>query len=680
MLLKKISVVVLVTVAIFNYAYNVQAAESTKDFNGDGVIDKLDSDVLKENYNLNKPEYDITGDGIVDIYDMVQITKNINLDFQDNNYISIGNTMDNLLNSSFAVIRDGIIYYRNTQDGNNLYKSMINRDGKIKLSSDAVTSINLIGDKLYYSNMNDGGKIYRIDTDGTGRTLVVSDAGGDFIVSGGFIYYKRITDGNKLYRISLNDNSKSKLSDHSIDKFVVKSGYIYYINNSDSGRLYKVALNGTGTARISSDVISNFAMEKGYIYYVNNTDNNRIYSMDLNGAERKILVSEATINLNVYQGFIYYSTASDGRLYKVKTDGTENVNIQQERLSINKVDNKLSVSAGWIFYTNAADGNRLYRIQTDGNSKRDMDTVVEARVNTSSLNFRTLPCVSAVKLPTLVYGTKVEILATIIHEKHQDIWEPTTWYKIAYTNNGVVTTGYVASSYLLIINDDRQESWLGVLSGKYESNGDPGTVSNLAGDRGGKSYGAWQFASNMGTVDSFIFWLYDRNENFYNMLTAAKSMDGGSFGTNFDTAWKKLAKDYTDEFLNLQHDYIQIKYYDEAVRYVKNNFNGFDINSKSFAYRNVVWSTAVQHGVMGAVRKVDANSTLRPGVLTVVGYTVPEREFIDLAYKERSKLDIYFSSYDPNYVEDKKILDGLTLRFTNEDVDALRTYDYGLQQ
>ena len=45
---------------------------------------------------------------------------------------------------------------------------------------------------------------------------------------------------------------------------------------------------------------------------------------------------------------------------------------------------------------------------------------------------------------------------------------------------------------------------LGDLSALYESNGDPGCVSTGYGDLGGISYGAYQLASNTGSVEEFI--------------------------------------------------------------------------------------------------------------------------------------------------------------------------------
>ena len=45
---------------------------------------------------------------------------------------------------------------------------------------------------------------------------------------------------------------------------------------------------------------------------------------------------------------------------------------------------------------------------------------------------------------------------------------------------------------------------LGDLSAQYESNGNPGCISDGYGDPGGKSYGTYQFSSNAGSLNQFV--------------------------------------------------------------------------------------------------------------------------------------------------------------------------------
>jgi hypothetical protein len=200
---------------------------------------------------------------------------------------------------------------------------------------------------------------------------------------------------------------------------------------------------------------------------------------------------------------------------------------------------------------------------------------------------------------------------------------------------------------------------LGKLSAKYESNGNPGTIANNAGDPGGKSYGAYQLASKMGSVDNFLNWLADEDPVLYSRLINAKNSDGNTYGSNFDLEWKEIAKEQPSMFLNVQHDYIKYAYYDNAVGVLKTK-TGFDINSRNLALQNVMWSTAVQHGAGGAVslfRKIDL--------------TASDEQIINQLYDERSKVDIYFKNCSPN------IKNSVYNRFKNERRDALKMLKEG---
>ena len=177
---------------------------------------------------------------------------------------------------------------------------------------------------------------------------------------------------------------------------------------------------------------------------------------------------------------------------------------------------------------------------------------------------------------------------------------------------------------------------LGSISAKYESKGDPGVIGNIPGDQGDKSYGAWQLASKMGSVDSFLIWLAETDFDYYQMLIEAKEKDGNAIGMNFDKAWQQIAEDDRTGFLLVQHAYIKYAYYDVAAKKLKDT-NGFDISTRSTALQNVLWSTAVQHGAGRAV-----------GIFCKVGRSGGDEEIIIRIYNERQKVDIYFKNSSPD--------------------------------
>ena len=129
---------------------------------------------------------------------------------------------------------------------------------------------------------------------------------------------------------------------------------------------------------------------------------------------------------------------------------------------------------------------------------------------------------------------------------------------------------------------------LGMLSAKYETGGrGPGTVSTGSGDPGGVSYGSYQMASKMGTVQRFVTqpnfpWRAD-----FQNLTAGTAQ--------FTAVWKRIATEQTAAFQEAQHAFIKKTHYDLLAAKILNE-TGLDVNTRSHAVMDAVWSTAVQHG------------------------------------------------------------------------------------
>lgn len=181
-----------------------------------------------------------------------------------------------------------------------------------------------------------------------------------------------------------------------------------------------------------------------------------------------------------------------------------------------------------------------------------------------------------------------------------------------------------------IYSNNLKDTKVGVLSAKYESNGDPGTISGGAGDIGGVSYGAYQFASKYNIPYDFVKWLENKHKDYYHRLNNAFINDGKTFGKNFNTEWKNIAKEASHVFLDLQHSYVKDIYYYKTVNKLLKDI-GFNVNLHSFALKNAVWSRSVQHG---AFKGADVIKT----AFTPLEYTLAgEETLIDAIYKESGK-------------------------------------------
>ena len=182
--------------------------------------------------------------------------------------------------------------------------------------------------------------------------------------------------------------------------------------------------------------------------------------------------------------------------------------------------------------------------------------------------------------------------------------------------------------------DDQEFTLLGELASRYEG-GDAGAIVYNSGDIGGKSYGAYQFASASGSPLSFAQWCQKSENEYYRQigqtLEAAYYDGGAGYGNNFDTAWKALAKENYDGFLACQRYYVNAEYYHSIVDKIAEDVPGFDIHNYSIALRNVFLSRAIQHGTPGARQVINNAFTALGGFANQ-----PETDIIAAIYAESS--------------------------------------------
>ena len=141
-----------------------------------------------------------------------------------------------------------------------------------------------------------------------------------------------------------------------------------------------------------------------------------------------------------------------------------------------------------------------------------------------------------------------------------------------------------------------EKPMLGSVSGKYESKNCAGAVSCGLGDLGGVSYGAHQFIASV--ANDFASWLLKKGHSY-----GAKLMRYNAPTENFSNVWKQIAKDDNDGFLNLQHEYTKIQYYEPAKKHLKEA--NFFLDNHSNAMKECVFSRAVQYGASNIVEIFD---------------------------------------------------------------------------
>lgn len=197
---------------------------------------------------------------------------------------------------------------------------------------------------------------------------------------------------------------------------------------------------------------------------------------------------------------------------------------------------------------------------------------------------------------------------------------------------------------------------LGKLSSRYESNGDPGSVSDGWGDAGGVSYGCYQLATNVGSVDSFMRWAHGNP-----LVEGLSQYSPGS--DEFSAEWKRVAEENPEEFEALQHGYISYAYYEPSIELLRQA--GYNIENHSEIMKDVVWSRAVQYGTGYIVEMFE-------DAVKSIGY--PSLSYVDAVNFDKAMITaIYMDvcSSEEWTSGSPALRQGLYNRFANECQDAL---------
>lgn len=176
----------------------------------------------------------------------------------------------------------------------------------------------------------------------------------------------------------------------------------------------------------------------------------------------------------------------------------------------------------------------------------------------------------------------------------------------------------------------QNETGMGRLSARFESGGDG--IAAIGYDRtGGTSYGKYQIASRVGSMKSFLSFLDGEAPDIAQRLRKAGPANTGSRRGGMPDAWRAIAAEQPERFEELQEAFIRESHYRPALEAIVQR-TGLEEDSLSPAMREVIWSTAVQHGPAGAARIFDRADDLS-GKPEDAAY---ERKLISNVYKIRA--------------------------------------------
>ena len=209
---------------------------------------------------------------------------------------------------------------------------------------------------------------------------------------------------------------------------------------------------------------------------------------------------------------------------------------------------------------------------------------------------------------------------------------------------------------------------LWTLSGLYESNNGNVLWNNCNADKtGGCSYGTYQIETKKGTMKDYLRYLnhHDTYQPFYNSLQQVGGYDAALSGTDdFKSAWKELSKN--KDFLQSQNDFIIDKKLTPTLRRIS-DIKGLDLDNRSPVIRDVLYSTATQHGDGGAAHVLHNRFGTNADISSL-----SDEEIIKQIYDERSDVNRYFNNSSENIKKNLK-----NKRFPNEKnraLELLKTY------
>lgn len=229
------------------------------------------------------------------------------------------------------------------------------------------------------------------------------------------------------------------------------------------------------------------------------------------------------------------------------------------------------------------------------------------------------------------------------------------------------------------IYDDIDVDKISILSRKYESNNNPAAISDIKGDIGGKSYGLYQFSSNVGSVREFIDWLKNYPDDAYaNYGRVLSKYEINSY--DFQRTWYDIGTIDYGGFSKLQDKYVKEKYYDVAVQNLAENEFPLHVQNHSVALKAVIFARAVQNGagrivsllnhavwLLGYPNLTYADDKYFDGALIDAIYKFLQEECLNVSIDNKG---VYRSPND--FVHGSYVLtQNLKSRFINERNDAM---------
>ncbi|GEM_PF-2686934 len=192
-----------------------------------------------------------------------------------------------------------------------------------------------------------------------------------------------IGEDHNIYRVNPDGSGKTKISDDTAYSFTLVDNYIYYQKESDNpsedNKGYRMNLDGTGKTQIQESFY-NSKLVDGWLYFDDMGDG-KIYKMKGDGSSKTVLNDKISQIVDVANDWVYYIEFVDetsALLYRMKIDGSEKTKIVDDTFTSYPY---IQIAGDFIYFINDTDLSTLYKMKVDGTERVKLsETITSANV------------------------------------------------------------------------------------------------------------------------------------------------------------------------------------------------------------------------------------------------------------------------------------------------------------
>ena len=284
---------------------------------------------------------------------------------------TLGNTAGNLMNGGKFAEHNGIIYFSNPYDHDQLYSMNSDCSNLKKLSDDTASYINVCDNYIFYVRNNfdpdNAGMLFRGQLYGVVRTklngshsrLLTSDITSQMVLNGNTIIYGSYKDARiSTHYLTIDKKSNTAVKNTEIPMYCLYNNKLYYSGSGSDHSVYAFDCSTCSTQMVLEGNTYLASIVDGTIYYIDMANNYALTKYDPATGISSVLYDGRCINYNVYDSVIFFQT-EDGNnaLHRMNIDGSN------DTILIKGNTDSISCTSQYTFFTFYGQ-NTFYRVPT----------------------------------------------------------------------------------------------------------------------------------------------------------------------------------------------------------------------------------------------------------------------------------------------------------------------------